>query len=133
MAATDVGAGTTLTFSSGFAAEILSVELGGITREPVETTHSGTTTGKTYIPSAYYDNGELTVELNFDPDDEPPISSAAETVTVTCPIPSGGSTGATIAGSGFMTAFSASIPIEDRMTASFTIKFSGDLTWTDAT
>jgi len=134
MAATDVGAGIALTFNSGFFAEILSVDGPSLTRDPVETTHStSSNNAKTFIPSDFYDPGELTVEINYDPDAEPPIDQAAETVTITYPTPSGGMTGATVAGSGFMTAFTPSSPIEDRMTATATIKFSGDLTWTDST
>lgn len=132
MAATDVGAGVTVTFSSGFFAQILSVDGPTLSREAVETTHSTTSTGKTFIPSAFWDPGEITVEINFDADATPPISAVAETVTVTYPIPTGSTTGATWSASGFMTAFSPSAPIEDRMTATATIKLSGDVTYVDA-
>ena len=133
MAATDLGAGVAITFSSGFFAEILSVDGPTITRDAVETSHS-TTTAKTFLPSKMFDSGELTVEMNFDADAEPPIDGdAAETCTLTLPTPTGGMTGATIVGSAFMTGYTPSIPIEDRMTATATLKYSGDLTWNDAT
>lgn len=134
MAATDVGFGISITFSSGFFAEIIDVSWSGMTREPVETTHSGTTGGfATFIPSDIIDHGEITVTINFDPDTDPPIDSAAETCTITFPTPAGGSTGATWAASAFMTGASQAFPIGDRMTQDLTLKVSGDVTYVDAT
>lgn len=119
----DSGFGTTIAFSSGFFAEILSVDGPDLSRDPIETTHMGTTNGnKTFIPSDLIDNGTLSVEIAYVPATSIPINSAAETVTVTMP---GGST---VAGSGFMTNFSPSFPIDDRMTASCDVKLSGELT-----
>jgi len=126
-AGTDVGTGSTITFSSGFFGEILSIGWSGISREAIETSHMGTTGGRTFIPGDLYDPGELSVELNFEATDDvtTPIAAAAETVTVTFP----GSD--TWAASGFMTSFEITDPLEDKMTASATIKFSGDITVTD--
>lgn len=119
----DSGFGTTITFSSGFFAEIISVDGPDLTREAIESTHMGTTSGlKTFIPSDLIDNGNLSVEMAYVPATAPPIASAAETVTVTYPDSS------TAAFSGFMTTFSPSIPIDDRMTASAEIKVSGAIT-----
>ncbi len=135
MAATDVGFGITLTFSSGFFAEITNVD-GSMSRDPVDTTHSTTTGGyKTFIPSDLIDHGEVEVELHFDPDVGTgiPIDGAAETVTITFPTPVGGSSGATWAASGFLTNFSFSAPIDDKMTANATLKLSGDITYVDST
>lgn len=134
MAATDSGYGIAITFSSGFFAEILNVDWSGMSREAIDTSHATTTNGwMTFIPAGLQDPGELSVEINFDPDDTPPIDGAAETVTVTFPTPVGGMTGATWAASGFMTSFEPSAPIDDRMTATSSIKFSGAVTFTDAT
>lgn len=131
---TDVTTGATVVFgTSGFSAEILSIGLPGISRGSVDTTHMGTSDARTHQPVDLIEWGELELEFNFDPDDEPPMSGAAETVTITFPVPAGGSTGATIAGSGFMTAFSFTGALEDKMMATATVKWTGDLTWTDAT
>ena len=135
MAATDEGFGIAVTFSSGFFAEITSVSLTGMTREAIETTHSTTTDGfRTFQPSDLVDHGGIDVEMHLDPDvgDGIPIDDASETVTVTFPTPIGGSSGATMAASGFMTNFTASAPFDDKMTASASIKWSGDITYVDS-
>ena len=130
----DSGFGVSITFSSTFFAEILSVNPPSLSRAPIETTHSSTTNGRaTFIPSDIIDNGEIEVEMGFIPGTEPPIGSAAETITITYPTPAGGMTGATAAFSGFLTSFTPTVPIDDRMTARATIKVSGAITYTAAT
>lgn len=127
---TTVGAGIIVTFSSGFVAELLSVDGPNITRDAIDTT-SSLDTWKLMIPSAFTDPGEFTCEMNFDPDDTPPIVDVAETITITYPIAVGETAGATWSASGFMTSFSPSTPIEDRMTATATFQLSGVITFTD--
>lgn len=115
--------GGSITFSSSFFAEILSVTIPEMTRDAIETTHAGTTGGKrTFIPSDLEDMGEFTVELNLDETTKPPIDSAAETVTITF------ASGTTWSFTGFMTSAGGSGPIDDRMTGSYTVKISGDVT-----
>lgn len=131
---TDTFTGTAIVFgTSGFSAELLSANIPSASRGSIDTTHAGTTAARTFAPTDLIDWGDLEIELNFDPDEEPPLSGAAETITITWPLPAGGSTAATLAGSGFMTGFSISGTLEEKMTASATIKWTGDLTWTDAT
>lgn len=120
----DIGTGTSITFASGFMAEILNVNHSGISREAVDDTHMGTTTARSFQPSDLYDPGELSVELQFDETTKPPITNASETVTVTFP------SGTTWAATGFMTGFEYTDPLEDKMTATATLKFSGDITVT---
>lgn len=123
----DSGFGITLTFSSSFCAEIISFEHDGITRDAIETTHTGTSGGKrTFIPSDLIDYGELNVGINFAPGVDPPIDSAAENITITFP----NSDASTWAFSGFMTNFRYTAPLDDRMTAECTIKVTGDVTVT---
>lgn len=121
-----VGTGLSIAFSTGFLAEIISVSGSGISREPINTSHMGTTVAHTFTPSTLFDAGELAVELAFDPATKPPITGAAETVTIT--MPDAGA--ATWAASGFLTSFEYTGPLEERMTATATIKFSGDITVT---
>ena len=127
MAAT-VGTGATITFSTGFFAEILAINSADWSREVIETTHMGTTTARTFTPSTLYDSGTFSVELLMVPGTTPvtPMTAAAETVTVT--FPDVGT--ATYAASGFMTEFSYSIPLGDRITATASIKFTGAITVT---
>lgn len=130
----DSGFGVTITFSSTFLASITNVEWSGISRKAIATTHAGTSAGAaTFLPSDIEDYGELKVDLLFNPNDAPPITGAAETVTVTFPIPAGGNTACTWAASGFLTDFQVGVPIDDVMTATATIKFSGVVTFTDGT
>ena len=121
----DEGFGTTVTFDSGFFAEILNVGWDGIERGAVDTTHMLTTDGwMTFEPSDLKNPGELSVELQFNPDDEPPIDGPAETVTVTFP------NSATWACEGFLTGAGVAVPYNDKMIGNFTIKFSGEPTFT---
>lgn len=125
-----LGFGTTITFSSGFCAEITDVKIGGLSREAVDVTNFGSTGGfKEFIPSTLIDSGELEVELIYDTNTAPPIGGAAETVTVTFPLKSGESTGATLAATGFLTDSEEAVPIDDKMSQSVTIKFSGQRTY----
>lgn len=129
MAATDIGTGATILFAtSSFSAEIESIGHSGISREAVESTHLGTTNAKTFIAPDLYDPGELSLEMNFDPDTFPPIDQPAEVITVTFPTPIGGASGASWAASGFMTEFEYTAPLEEKMTATATVKFSGVIT-----
>ncbi len=134
MAATDVFTGTTLTFgTSGFTCELLGATLPGANRPAINTSHAGTTDAHTKIPGKLIDWGQLEFEFNFDSDVEPPLDGAVETVTITFPVPSGGTTGATVVGSGFFVGFTMTGANEEKMTATATIEWSGDLTWTDST
>jgi len=120
----DVTTGTTITFETGFFAEILNVDWDGPNREHIETTHMGTTTARTFKPKDLYDAGEITVELAFNPADDPPIDQAAETCTITWP------DGTTWAASAFLTGYSVSGPLEDKMTATAVLKCTGEITIT---
>ena len=123
MAAT--GYGITITFASGFLAEITDTTPPEMSREAIDTSHTATPNGAmTFIPSDLIDYGECQVELNFDESESPPITSDAEAVTITFP------SGTTWSFSGFLTNYSAAAPIDDRMTATATIKVSGAITIT---
>lgn len=131
----DSGHGVSITFSSGFMAAITNVSHSGISRAALETTSSATTTYKTFIPADLIDYGSTQVDLEFNPNDTPPISGAAETITITFPVPSGSTNGATLAFSGFMTEFQFTVPAaqdEGIMTATATLKATGAPTWVDA-
>lgn len=119
----DLGHGAAITFSSGFMAKLLNIEVSGIEREAVETTVLDTSGGKTFIPADNYDPGELSVTLQFDTDASPPITGAAETVTITWPDLE------TWACSGFLTSFRVTASNEEVMEAEATIKFTGSWTF----
>jgi len=122
----EIGTGTTITFDSGFFAEILDVKGPDASRKSIETSHMGTTTAHTFTPGDLVDWGEVTIDIAFRPGTRPPIDDAAQSCTITFP-----DTGAaTWAFTAFMTRFSPSTPLEDRMTATCTLKITGDVTVT---
>lgn len=128
----DNGTGGTITFgTSGFTANISNINWDGMERASIATSHLGTTTAHTFIPGDLYDPGELSLDIQFDPDEFPPINSAAETITVTYPLSSGGTTAANWAATGFVTGASHVVPLEALMTGTITVKLSGAITNTD--
>ena len=123
--ATDIGTGTTVTFgTSAFTADVLSVNWDGISREAIQTSHMGTTLDHTFMPTDLVDNGEISLEIAFVGALNPPImtNAAAETVTIVW----AGS--GTWAASAFATSFSIGAPLEDKMTATLTLKVTGAVT-----
>ena len=128
----DVGTGTTIVFgTTSFAASVVSVNQTGISRPSIDTTHFGAST-RTFIPGDLVDYGQSTMEFFFDPDEQPPIANVAETITITFPIPSGLTNGATASGSGFIMEWELTDPLEEAMTATATIKWAGLVTYADA-
>lgn len=131
----DVGTGCTITWgTSTFSPELLDLSQGDIARTVVDISDMGTTGARRKMAGDLYDAGELEVEILFDPDDVPPVTAAAETITITFPVPAGKTTGAKVAGTGFISNWRWGAPLEDRMTASFTITWDGatDPAWTDS-
>jgi len=122
-----IGTGTTITFQSGYLAEILNVSGGDTSRAEIPTSNFATSGGMTYIPGALVDNGTYEVECIMDATDDVQavMVAAAETVTITWPV--AGST-VTWAASAFATGFSFSAPLEDRVTCTLTLRISGDRT-----
>ena len=127
----DNGTGGSITFgTSGFTANISNINWDGIERVSIPTSHLGTTTAHTFIPGDLYDPGEISLDIQFDPDNFPPINSAAETITVNFPLSSGGSTAADWEATGFCTGASNVVPLEALMTGTITLKISGAITAT---
>jgi len=111
------------------AYRIESVNLDGISRASIQTSHMGTTSAHTFMPGDLYDAGELKLTVHYDSAlGLPPITSAAETVTIT--MPAGGTSTHTIVGSGFLTGIAINDPLEGLITADLTVKYSGALTVT---
>lgn len=101
----DTGNGATITFgTTGFTGEIISIGGNEASLEALDTSHLGTTGNMTKAPADLVDQGDFSIEFFFDPDTQPTIGTV-ETITVTFPVPSGGLTGATLAGTGFINSF----------------------------
>ena len=126
MAATDFGTGASLLFAtSGWAFEMLDFSWSGIERNFVDTSHLGTTTARTFIVSDLYDPGSLTIQGHLDQDaaGNPKITNALETITMTFP------NSKTWAAEGALQTFEVTVPLEDKMLVTATIKFSGEITF----
>lgn len=97
----DTGNGATITMSDGFTASYTMI--GGFEQEipAIEDSHLTTSTKKTYIPGDLYEPGEWPAEFQYNPNTQPSIGTVL-TITITYPVPSGSSNGATHAGTGFI-------------------------------
>jgi hypothetical protein len=123
----DIGTGHTVVFAtSGFSSEIVDLTYPGLSREWINSSHQGTTTAHAFIPADLFDPGEMTLTCHFNPDTDPPIDAAAETITITSPA------GATWVFSGGMSGYDPGATLNDKMTVDVTVKVSGDITITGA-
>lgn len=122
----DIGTGTSVAFDSGFFAEVLDISGPSSTRVAIGTSHLLTTIAMTFTPGDLVDWGEVTLEIAFDPKLRPPIDDTEEVMTITF----ANSAASVWAFTAFMTGFEPSIPLEERMTGSATVKITGDATVT---
>lgn len=121
----DIGTGSTVVFgTSAFSADILSIDISGVTRETYNTSHMGTTSSHTFALVDLVDNGTLTLEIAWVPGLVPPIltNGAMETVVLTF-----GGTGSTWTFSCGQTELGVVVPLEEKMTATCTFKISGSI------
>lgn len=133
--AVDVGTGSTIAFgTTAYEADIHLEDLSfeGFERAVIDITTMATTGSREFMVGDLYTPPVLTITVQWNPDEPAPYDQAAETVTVTFPIPSGSMSGATMAGSAAITSVSHAIPLEDKMTATFTITFLNDITFGDS-
>ena len=132
--------GATVAFgTTSYSAKITDIDGAEPTRSAIDTSHLGLTaydTGvsafRTFIPGGFIDGGELSLDLVWDMGDEPPISQAAETITITFVGTSGGVADGSLAFSGFVTSYKYNGPMDDRWGGTVTVKVAGEPTWTDA-
>jgi len=119
------GTGTTITFgTTGYSAGIISVDGPGLERDAIDATLMSTTSAKEYIVATLYDAGTLELTVEHDPAVDPPISNAAETITIDW----AGSGVGTWSFSGFCTGYKPGAAIGERMTASMSVKATGAVT-----
>ena len=134
----DIGFGTTIAFQTGLLAEIMDFTIDGVVRKPIEFIHMALVNGwAKVVASDIKRPGSLKVKIYFETQRlaayKAAMVAAKETVTVTFPIPEGGTTAGTWAAPGFATNFSAAIPTEDGMTAECELAFTGEPTLVSAT
>lgn len=135
MANVVIGYGAAVTFKIGVATavplgEVISIGLPNPQQSDVEATSFGSPgRAREYIPGLI-DNGEIAIGINFDAgsatDDlvnEAMAETSPITVTVTVPTSSGVSEKFTFPG--IVKGYEKSIPIDDRQTATITIRVAG--------
>jgi len=116
-----ISTGIVIAFATGFLAEMLDITPPGSTRESVNVSHQGTIDDHNFIPVKLTDNGELAMDVQYDPAVAPPIHEDPEVITMTY-----ANSGASVwTFTGFMTGFEPSAPFEDKLTAAITIKVDG--------
>ncbi len=134
------GIATTLVFADastntalGSAGHIVtSIDWSGIEATSLETTHLGSTVARTFMNGDLYDPGELTCELQFNPDLDIFATIADTQAAVTLTFKKIGATSAAdwSAVGGLLTGFTVNVATEELMTATATIKLSGAVTVT---
>lgn len=132
----DTGFGADVTFGTqGFDPDWRTIDPPEETIEDVNTSHLGTTGGyETYMAGDLIEGGELSGTAIFDPDDQPTIGGAAETITLTFPTPAGGSSGATYSFSGYIKANGPqTLETNGLMEQNLSIKVAGAITKGDST
>jgi hypothetical protein len=109
-------------------AEVTSITWPGYQRDAVEATHLNSDDQfREYVPGLM-DAGEVTLELNFVPSSSDVIIAALTASTlgqfkITAP------GGVNVVFKGIVTSYQAQSPLDDRMTASVTIKVTAKPTW----
>jgi hypothetical protein len=124
--AADVGTGATITFgTSAYTAELTDIQWTGIERTVVDITHLGSSQARVFMPGDLYDPGSAQLSVLFDVrTPRPAMNNAAETVTLTFP------SSDTAVASGFFSGWEFGVPLEDKMTATVNVKFTGAITFT---
>lgn len=131
------GNSTTITFAtSALTLEWRSITPPAMSRESRDLTHLGSTWEEAH-PGVINRLGEMTVVAIHDPDKNDAlktlIGAAKETITITHPVPSGGSTGQTFAFTGFVTNIEFGELVNDEtQEVTLTIKPDGAPTMTDS-
>tara|TARA_R110002020_G_scaffold451901_1_gene666117 strand:- start:9429 stop:9848 length:420 start_codon:yes stop_codon:yes gene_type:complete len=129
------GNSTAIVFgTSGFDANVISLDGPSSSRESIESSHLGTVDNMTFFAASLADNGEVSLTVEFDPDIVWPFGTGTvqltEEITITWPLPVGQSTAATMVFDAFATANSGAASNGERMEGTFSLKLTGAITQT---
>jgi len=99
----DTGHGATITLStSALAFNWTGMDLGEESIPDVDRSHLATADYREYMPGDLKEPGLITIPFQWDSDAAQVAEGVPETITVTFPLASGGSTAATFAGTGYI-------------------------------
>ena len=135
-----VGNKATIAFGTtvGFTPEVITMDISPVTRDPVDDSALSNTDELSYIPAALGEPMEISGTYIFDATQAAaaPIYALAEEITIEMPLKGAQTGGATLVGSGFLSAHGGpNIANNDLMVQQFTIKFDGKTkaTYTEGT
>ena len=101
--AIDTGLGATASFATlGLSLKIVSMDIGEQTLPNVNVSTLASTNFEEYIPGDLAEPGTVTFECQFDNAQSQIDTGTVDTLTVTLPLSSGGTTAATWVGTGFI-------------------------------
>ena len=122
-----LGTGAAFTFSTfQTGTEVMSIKLNGsYTRESIKTSHLGTTTAHTFIPSSLYDAGGCTIEFQTDEAITYSVYAVDQTPRTLVITFAGGLVFTT---SAFVESMDFGADLEQLQTGTVTFKFTGALT-----
>lgn len=121
--------GTTNTDYTDFLAEITDISM-NLSVDDIDVSHFNSDEAdygngyKEYIQASLKEPGELSGTMNFNPADEPPLGEDSSTITINFP---DGAT--TWSFSGYLKEFTMNGTVDSQMTADFTIKATGAITF----
>ncbi len=120
----DVGTGLTLTWNSTtFVMEILGLTADGEETPIIDVTHMLSTTSRAFIGGDLRDDGSVDIECHCQTDQMNHIRAGSTgTVSVTAPA---GATTKNITGGWICQSRNYAIPLEDKMTIGYTMKWAG--------
>ena len=121
-----VGLGATVT-GPGFSGELVSVDISGLSANAIDVTNQGSTGGyREFLPGAK-DPGEVETEVLMN--GPGPLPGAKGTLTITFPMPEGGTTAPSFSCEAILVDVSVGVPLDDRVTMTLRWKLTGQPTW----
>ena len=127
---------TSIAFAtSAFAGKVIGLDPSTGSRDSIEGSHLGTVKSMEFFPASLVDNGEVTLEVEFDPAVKSLIGEVSsdnaptEAITITWPKKDGEGTAGKTEFDAFITAMpKGSAANSERMVYSMTLKITGDIT-----
>jgi len=122
--------GTTFSYDGGAVADVLSISAPSVSVATIDTTNLGAV-HRTFIAGTI-DSGEVSLEIMYDPMSDTDIEDSWDNTATTAPVYKECivtfSDSATYTFDAIITAFSTSVAIDDKVTASLTLKITGAVT-----
>jgi len=130
--ARDIADGATVSFGSVFTSlKLASISHSGLNRNTVDASHLLSAGGKDFLASSMYDPGVVSCEVHFDPSLRSTIIGAmtndSTTQALTITYPNGGTATTAWSAYGYLTGFEVTASKEELMTATATVKLSGNI------